>query len=55
MAGLYIYIQCHLHLGQNTISGYAMCPYGLHTHVVMNGIYDYKPNHGCSHICHVLP
>ncbi len=27
-----------------------MCPYSLHSHVVTNGIYNYKPNHGCSHI-----
>jgi len=27
-----------------------MCPYGLHSHVVMDDIYNYKPNHGCSHI-----
>jgi hypothetical protein len=35
-------------------SGHTMCPYGLHTHVVMNGISNYKHSHGCSHICHVL-
>ncbi len=26
------------------------CSYGLHSHVVMSGIYNYKHNHGCSHI-----
>jgi hypothetical protein len=27
-------------------SGYTMCPYSLHSHVVNNGIYDYKLSHG---------
>jgi hypothetical protein len=26
----------------------------LHNHVIISGIYDYKPYHGCKHICHVL-
>ncbi len=38
----------------NMSNGYIMCPYSLYSHVVTNGIYDYKSSHNCNHICHVL-
>jgi hypothetical protein len=31
-----------------------MWPYGLHSHVVKDDIYDYKPSYGCNHIYHAL-
>jgi hypothetical protein len=31
-----------------------MCLYRLHSHIVINDRYDYKPSLGCKHICHVL-
>ncbi len=33
---------------------YQMARLNWNIYIIFDGIYDYKPNHGCNHICHVL-